>query len=148
MHFSRQLGGDPIHEAARTGAKDQWNASACGQLEGERDSPDNFERVEADRYLQQSWQHDYFDFAGFRGRNVLEIGIGQGTDLLQFGKRGAVCHGVDITENHINLTRRNFELHVLPVDIRRMDATALPFPDATFDCVYSLGVVHHILEAT
>ena len=35
----------------------------------------------------------------------------------------------------------------LSVDIHKSDATTLPFADATFDCVYSFGVIHHIPEA-
>ena len=136
-----------VLESARTEAAKQWNARACGELEGSKDSIDYFRRVEADRYAQQPWQHEYFRFHDFAGRKVLEIGIGQGTDLLQFGKAGAHCHGVDITDNHIALTNKNFDLHGIPVDIRKADATRLPFPDATFDCVYSFGVIHHIPEA-
>jgi ubiquinone/menaquinone biosynthesis C-methylase UbiE len=136
-----------VQESARTEATKQWNARACGELEGDKNSLEYFRRVEADRYSQQPWQHGYFRFGDFGGKKVLEIGIGQGTDLLQFGKAGAACHGVDITDNHITLTTRNFALHGLPVDIRKSDATRLPFPDATFDCVYSFGVIHHIPEA-
>lgn len=136
-----------VQESARSGARDQWNARACGELEGTKDSVEYFDRVAAERYAQQSWQHEYFDFGGFRDKNVLEIGIGQGTDLLQFGLRGARCHGVDITDNHIELTRRNFALRGIEVDIRKVDATAIPFPDGYFDVVYSFGVIHHIPEA-
>jgi ubiquinone/menaquinone biosynthesis C-methylase UbiE len=136
-----------VIETARTEAMKQWNARACGELDGTKDSVEYFSRVEADRYAQQPWQHDYFRFADFAGKDVLEIGIGQGTDLLQFGKAGAHCHGVDITDNHISITRRNFEVHGIPVDIRKIDATTLPFPDASMDCIYSFGVVHHIPEA-
>jgi SAM-dependent methyltransferase len=136
-----------VIETARAEAMKQWNARACGELEGTKDSVEYFSNVEADRYAQQPWQHGYFRFDQFAGKDVLEIGIGQGTDLLQFGKAGARCHGVDITDNHITITRRNFQVHGIPVDIRKIDATTLPFPDASMDCVYSFGVVHHIPEA-
>lgn len=136
-----------VQESARTEAAKQWNARACGELQGDRTSLEYFRDVEADRYRQQPWQHAYFRFGEFSGKTVLEIGIGQGSDLLQFGRAGAKCHGVDITDNHISLTTKNFELNGIQVDIRKADATALPFPDATFDCIYSFGVIHHIPEA-
>jgi SAM-dependent methyltransferase len=141
------LGPAPIDEEARRGATRQWNATACGELDGAKSDIAYFERVREDRYRQQPWQHEYFAFHRFAGRDVLEIGVGQGTDLLQFAEAGARCHGVDITDNHLELTRRNFELRGRSVDLRKSDATALPFADSSLDCVYSFGVVHHIPEA-
>jgi ubiquinone/menaquinone biosynthesis C-methylase UbiE len=136
-----------LQEDARREAAKQWNTRACGELEGSKESLEYFARVEADRYTQQPWQKAYFRYPEFAGKKVLEIGIGQGSDLLQFARAGAVCHGVDITDNHIRLTTKNFELNGIPVDIRKSDATRLPFADETFDCVYSFGVIHHIPEA-
>ena len=77
---------------------------------------------------------------------MLEIGVGQGTDLAQFAKGGAICHAIDITDNHLRLARANFALRGLDADIRRADATQIPFPNGCFDVVYSFGVLHHIPE--
>lgn len=136
-----------IQVQARIEAARQWNTNACGELEGDKTQLEYFERVALDRYRQQPWQHDYFHFDQFADKDVLEIGVGQGTDLMQFGKAGARCHGADITDNHLLLTQRNFDLRGLKVDLRKADATALPFADASMDCVYSFGVIHHIPEA-
>lgn len=54
--------------------------------------------------------HRYFRYEGYAGKRVLEIGIGQGTDLMQFAKGGAIFHGADITDNHLKLTKCNFDL--------------------------------------
>ncbi|MCV3243674.1 class I SAM-dependent methyltransferase [Mesorhizobium sp. ZC-5] len=131
---------------ARLEAQKQWNATACGELEGDKETPDYFLAVEKDRFAQQAWALEYFDYSRFAGKRVLEIGIGQGTDLMQFAKAGAECFGVDITDNHLELTARNFRLRGKKVDLRKADATQLPFPDGYFDCVYSFGVMHHIPE--
>ena len=40
----------------------------------------------------------------------------------------------------------NFALRGKNVELRKADATQLPFPDDYFDCVYSFGVMHHIPE--
>ena len=138
---------DPLKHGARAEATRQWNRLACGELPGDKSTLEYFDRVAAERYRQQPWQHGYFGFDRFRGKQVLEIGIGQGTDLLQFAKAGARCHGADITDNHLMLTQRNFDLRGLAVDLRKADATALPFEDSSMDCVYSFGVIHHIPEA-
>ncbi len=132
---------------ARARAMDQWNNLACGQ-DGDADGTlEYFIRVEDERYRQQYWQRQYFDFSAFDGKKILEIGVGQGIDLVQFAKSGAECHAVDITENHIALAERNFHVRELTAIIRRADATDLPYPDGYFDCVYSFGVIHHIPES-
>jgi ubiquinone/menaquinone biosynthesis C-methylase UbiE len=131
---------------ARVEAQKQWNATACGELEGDKNTADYFLAVEKARFAQQAWAVSYFDYAGFAGKRVLEIGVGQGTDLMQFAKGGAECHGVDIADNHLDLTARNFALRGKDVDLRNADATQLPFPNSYFDCVYSFGVMHHIPE--
>lgn len=132
---------------ARVGAQVTWNGRACGAVDGfDETNVTYFDAVEAARYHQQAWQKKHFDFERYAGKDVLEIGVGHGTDLKQFAVAGARCAGVDITDKHLELTERNFALRGLPVDLRYADATALPFEDASFDCVYSFGVVHHIPE--
>jgi ubiquinone/menaquinone biosynthesis C-methylase UbiE len=133
---------------ARQHAMRQWNATACGELSGDKDSLEYFQAVERDRYAQQRWMADYFDFPSFRGKTVLEIGTGQGTDLIQFARAGARCIGVDITENHLRLTSRNFQLQGHSIQLFRADATQLPLASESVDCVYSFGVIHHIPEAS
>ncbi|MFP8835076.1 class I SAM-dependent methyltransferase [Hydrogenophaga sp. XSHU_21] len=131
---------------ARLGAQKQWNARACGELPGDKQSVEYFDAVARDRYRQQPWMHDYFRYERFAGQHVLEIGIGQGTDMMQFAQAGAICHGVDITQNHLKLTALNATLRGIEVDLHETDATRLPFADNSLDCVYSFGVLHHIPE--
>jgi ubiquinone/menaquinone biosynthesis C-methylase UbiE len=132
---------------ARRHAEAQWTAHPCGAVEGLNTTLDYFLAVERARYLQQAWQHLYFGFDRFAGKRVLEIGIGQGTDLVQFAKGGAECYGIDITDTHLDLARSNFALRGLKAELSKADATAIPYPDAYFDAVYSFGVIHHIPDA-
>lgn len=131
-------------EEARAHARAQWNANPCGAVPTDAYDRAFFERVEAERYRDQYWMRETFDYSSFGGGRVLEIGVGLGTDLKQFARHGAQCSGVDITDTHLELTRRNFELEGFAIDLRKADATRLPFPDGHFDCVYSFGVIHHI----
>jgi ubiquinone/menaquinone biosynthesis C-methylase UbiE len=128
---------------ARIQAQAQWNANPCGAIPSEERDRTFFDQVERERYRQQYWQHSFFDFTSFKGR-VLEIGIGLGTDLKQFARAGSECHGVDITDQHLLLTKKNFENEGLPLTLHKCDANKLPYPDNHFDCVYSFGVIHHI----
>lgn len=135
-----------MEAAARIEAQKQWNARACGELPGDKQTLEYFDAVARDRYQQQPWMEDYFKFDRFTGKHVLEIGIGQGTDMMRFAQAGAICHGVDITDNHLKLTALNATLRGKQVDLHKADGTALPFSDDSIDCVYSFGVLHHIPE--
>src|SRR4051812_12549275 len=132
---------------ARRHAQAQWTANPCGSTGGDPSTLEYFLEVERERYRQQPWQHAFFRFEDFSAKRVLEIGTGHGTDLAQFAKAGAICHGVDITDAHLKLTERNFALRGFQVELKKADATALPYPDNYFDAVYSFGVLHHIPDA-
>jgi SAM-dependent methyltransferase len=82
-------------------------------------------------------------FEGMRGKRVLEVGCGAGTDLVRFARGGAIVTGVDIAPSAIELARRNVEQQGLAADLRVADGEALPFPDAAFDLVYAHGVVQY-----
>src|SRR5688572_1120086 len=83
------------------------------------------------------------DFDGYRGKRVLEVGCGAGTDLVRFARGGAVVTGVDLSKSAIELAKKNFEQQGLAADLREADGEHLPFADATFDLVYAHGVVQY-----
>lgn len=83
------------------------------------------------------------DFGGYRGRRVLEVGCGAGTDLVRFARAGAEVTGVDLSRSAIALARENFAQQGLVADLREADGEHLPFPDNSFDLVYAHGVVQY-----
>lgn len=95
---------------------------------------------EEERYAIYPWLYEAAEFRHHRGQRVLEIGCGSGCDLLQFSKHGAIATGVDITPRHLELARQRVGTLATVVEA---DARNLPFPDASFDYVYSHGVLHH-----
>jgi SAM-dependent methyltransferase len=122
-----------------------WQAHPCGTKfsDAEMGTPEFFERVEAHRYDKEWHIPRAADFAGMRGLRVLEIGCGLGTDGAQFAKAGADYTGIDLTEAAIELARTRFEVSGLKGEFRVADAENLDFADASFDRVYSHGVLHH-----
>jgi SAM-dependent methyltransferase len=86
-------------------------------------------------------------FDGFRGRRVLEVGCGAGTDLVRFARGGAIVTGVDIAPSAIDLARTNFQQQGLQADLRVADGEHLPFPDDSFDLVYAHGVMQYTSNA-
>ena len=49
-------------------------------------------------------------FEQSRGRRVLEVGCGAGTDLVRFARAGAIPTGIDLAASSIALAKRNFAL--------------------------------------
>jgi SAM-dependent methyltransferase len=86
------------------------------------------------------------DFDGYRGKQVLDVGCGAGTDLARFARGGACVTGVDISSSAIALARANFAQQGLEADLRETDGERLPFADAMFDLVYAHGVVQYTVD--
>jgi ubiquinone/menaquinone biosynthesis C-methylase UbiE len=96
------------------------------------------------RYATYPWLREAAEFEKHAGERVLEIGCGAGADLEQFVLAGAIASAVDITPAHLELARERLKGRA---QIRQAEATALPFPDNSFDYVYSHGVLHHVEQA-
>lgn len=122
-----------------------WQAHPCGTKfsDAQMGTPEFFERVEAHRYTKEWHIPEAADFGGARGLKVLEIGCGLGTDGARFAQAGADYTGIDLTEAAIGLARTRFEISGLRGEFRVADAENLDFADASFDRVYSHGVLHH-----
>lgn len=84
-----------------------------------------------------------FDYERYRSRAVLEIGCGMGCMAMNWTRRGARLHAIDLNPVAVAQTRRRFEVFGLDGDIREADGETLPFDSESFDFVYSWGVLHH-----
>ena len=65
---------------------------------------------------------------------------------MRFLRAGARYTGIDLSPTAIDLARRRLELENGAADLVHGSITDLPFPDASFDLVYSNGVIHHLAE--
>ena len=71
-------------------------------------------------------------------KNVLDEGCGSGVFTLKIARRASRIKGVDTSTAALRLAERNLARSKLSnVDFRRGDARHLPFPDNSFDLVYS-----------
>lgn len=127
--------------------REQWGNDPCGAIHGdgyEIGSREFFDNVEMHRYeVYAPWMRDVMEFAGFAGKELLEVGCGMGSDLLQFARGGSIVTGLDYTPRSVEISRRRFRVYDVPGTFLIGDAENLPFPDASFDVVYSNGVLHH-----
>jgi SAM-dependent methyltransferase len=126
---------------AKAAVRAFWEDKPCGSAHAE--APEGtrayFDQVERRRYEAEPFIPDHARFEQAAGKDVLEIGVGLGTDFVRFARAGARLTGVDLTERSVTLVRRRLELERLDADLRVADAEQLPFPDRHFDVTYSLG---------
>jgi ubiquinone/menaquinone biosynthesis C-methylase UbiE len=132
-------------EDLKTRVHDFWQANPCGTkfAQGEIGTRDFFDAVERHRYQTESHIREVIGFDRWRGRDVLEVGCGLGTDAINFARAGARYTGIDLTEASIELVRRRFMIEGLNANLKVADAENLPFADESFDLAYSHGVLHH-----
>ena len=74
------------------------------------------------------------------GARVLDIGAGTGQQALEFSQRGFDVEAIDVPDSLYS------EAHVFPV--RQYDGVTLPFPDRSFDIVFSSSVLEHVPDLT
>ena len=123
-----------------------WNSNPCqAKLSRQADRRQYFEEISRKRFQRREWHVPRIaNFSGFRGKDVLEIGCGIATDGLEFAKHGARYVGIDLTRASIELASERFQLFGVPGRFEVANAEQeLPFPDGSFDHVYSFGVIHH-----
>ena len=75
------------------------------------------------------------------GDRILDIGCGKGFLLYDFTKvvPGIEVHGIDISSYAIENSKEEVRGR-----LRVGDATSLPWPDKTFDFVYSINTLHNL----
>jgi ubiquinone/menaquinone biosynthesis C-methylase UbiE len=121
-----------------------WEREPCGTRDADVVSRHAyFASIEQHRYEIEPDIPAFADFQSGRGTKVLEIGVGAGTDHLNWLRAGARTIGVDLTRSSTSLTRERAALEGLPATVFVADAEALPFNSNVFDTVYSYGVLHH-----
>ena len=133
--------------ATLSDVQDFWNARPCNirHSEAEIGTKQYFEEVEARKYFVEAHIKDFANFPNWKGKRVLEIGCGIGTDAINFARAGAEYTGVELSSESLSLTKKRFEVFGLPGRLLVGDAESLAslFPNETFDLIYSFGVLHH-----
>ena len=123
-----------------------WNEEACGTTAAtsSKFTREYFDEIEAYRYTVEPEIFSFAQFSRFRDQKILEVGVGAGTDFLQWVRSGAKAYGVDITEEAVrHVEHRLAQYGLFAEEIRMADAEKLPYEDGSFDLIYSFGVIHH-----
>ncbi len=136
-----------LFEVPVEAVKKFWDSRPCNI----RHSPSEvgtlqyFQEVEARKYFVEPHIPGFAEFDKWRGKRVLEIGCGIGTDTISFAKAGARVTAVDLSEQSLALAKKRAALYGLDVKFYCADAEQLSsvVPVEKYDLVYSFGVIHH-----
>ncbi len=129
--------------------KDYWNNRSCNLRHSPRavGSREYFEEVEARKYFVEPHIPLFADFEKWKGKKVLEIGCGIGTDTMNFARAGAELTSVDLSSSSLQLAKKRADVFGLSRKIRFTEANAEELdkyvPPEPYDLIYSFGVLHH-----
>jgi ubiquinone/menaquinone biosynthesis C-methylase UbiE len=124
-----------------------WNRRPCNIKHSKSEflSKRYFDEVEEKKYFVEPHIKEFADFGAWKGKRVLEIGCGIGTDSVNFAKNGAELTIVELSEKSLEICKKRFELFGLKANFYTGNAEKLSeiLPSQNFDLVYSFGVLHH-----
>ena len=106
-----------------------------------------FEQVTERKYLVEPHIPRFAQFDRWRGKRVLEIGCGIGTDTMEFAQAGAEVTAVDLSRQSLDVARQRAEVFGVQDRVTFYEANAESLsdvvPPGAYDLIYSFGVIHH-----
>ena len=76
-------------------------------------------------------------------RDVLEIGLGDGTVAQRIAAASARYRGLDVAQGPVDMVNHRLAVAGLPGEARQGSILAAPFADESFDFVVTIGCLHH-----
>jgi SAM-dependent methyltransferase len=122
-----------------------WDAHPCNLRHGtsEIGTKEYWDQVEQKKYFVEPHIPGFAEFEKWKGKQVLEIGCGIGTDAVSFARAGANYTGTDLSEKSLDLARQRFITLGFLGAFYVSNAEELLIPKRIYDLVYSFGVLHH-----
>jgi ubiquinone/menaquinone biosynthesis C-methylase UbiE len=130
--------------------QEYWNRRPCNIRHSTKPigTKEYFDDVEARKYMVEPHIPVFAEFDKWKGKKVLEIGNGIGTDAINFARAGADYFGTELSEESQKVARQRFEVFGQKARWAVGNAEELTswMPERNFDLVYSFGVIHHTVH--
>jgi 2-polyprenyl-3-methyl-5-hydroxy-6-metoxy-1,4-benzoquinol methylase len=140
---------EPFAEVQVEEVRSYWNARPCNIRHSTKEvgTREYFDEVEARKYMVEPHIPRFAEFERWRGKKVLEIGCGIGTDTINFARHGAYVTAVDLSDKSLEVARRRATVYELLDRIKfyqgNSEELSRFLPVERYDLVYSFGVIHH-----
>lgn len=127
--------------------KTYWDNRPCNIRHSPKPigSKEYFDEVEARKYFVEPHIPGFAQFERWRGKKVLEIGCGIGTDSINFARAGADLTMIDLSKESLELCKKRFDVFGLKANFYNGNSENLSsiIPVEKYDLIYSFGVIHH-----
>lgn len=127
--------------------KSYWDNRPCNIKHSNKivGTKEYFDEVEKRKYFVEPHIPKFAEFEKWKGKKVLEIGCGIGTDSINFARNGALLTVCELSENSLNICKKRFEVYNLNANFFLCNAEELSkhIPIEKYDLIYSFGVIHH-----
>ncbi|MDO8730629.1 MAG: class I SAM-dependent methyltransferase [Candidatus Omnitrophota bacterium] len=139
----------PVSDSAIERVREFWNRRPCNVRHSKKPAgtKEYFDEVEHRKYFVEPHIPGFADFQRWKGKRVLEIGCGIGTDTVNFARHGAWITAVDLSEKSLEIASKRAAVYGLEDRIRFFHADAEELSRFVtvepYDLVYSFGVIHH-----
>jgi len=136
-------------EVSINSVKDFWDRRPCNIRHSTKPvgTREYFDEVEARKYFVEPHIPRFAQFERWRGKKVLEIGCGIGTDTINLARHGAWVTAMEISESSLEIAQKRAEAYDLQDHIRFYPGNAEELsqfvPTEPYDLIYSFGVIHH-----
>ena len=126
-----------------------WDDRPCNIRHSDKPigTKEYFNEVEYKRYFVEPHSVLFADFPMWKGKRVLELGCGIGTDTINFARHGAIVTAVDISAKSLEIAKQRAKVFGLEdriqfyqADIEELDKVV---PVVDYNLIYSFGVIHH-----
>jgi SAM-dependent methyltransferase len=136
-----------VARATIEGVRAYWDRQPCNIRHGRAPvgTREYFDEVEQRKYFVEPHIPPFADFSRWRGKKVLEIGCGIGTDSVNFARAGAEVTVVELSGESMDICRKRFLTFGLRAKFYEGNAEELSkvVPLERYDLIYSFGVIHH-----
>ena len=128
-----------------------WNKQPCNINHSKKDflSKDYFDEVEYKKYFVEPHIPNFADFSAWKGKRVLELGCGIGTDSINFVRAGADLTIIELSDRSLDICKTRFKVFNLEarfINGNIENVQSLLNEGEKFDLIYSFGVIHHTLN--
>ena len=101
------------YDPNNTDIKKYWDSRPCNVKGSNKTigTKEYFEEIERRRYFVEPHIVEFADFSKWNQKEVLEIGVGIGTDSINFVKNGAKLTGIELSEESLKICKERFNLY-------------------------------------